>query len=175
MPAPDDIAGIKKKLVEERAKLLESFANLPQEVLLRPFGEEGWSIKDLLAHLAMAESVNVKFAKIMVVKDVPHQLKELAADYPELQGKFDLDKFNAWMTERWRIKTFEQIAAALNAARADTLVWLDTLAPVQLERNGEHAAWGNLSIKGVFRILVIHDKFHRADIEKRKTSPVSLA
>ena len=168
MPAPDDVAGIKKKLTDERSKLLESFANLPRETLLRPFGEEGWSIKDLLAHVAMAEAVNVKFAKLMVVKDVPHQLRELAGDYPELHGEFELDKFNAWMTERWRANSFEQIVEALNAARADTLAWLDTLTPVQLERSGEHAAWGNLSVKGAFRILVIHDKFHRADIEKRK-------
>ena len=168
MPAPEDIAGIKKKLTEERAKLLESFANLPRETLLRPFGEEGWSIKDLLAHVAMAEAVNVKFARIMVSKDVPHQLKELAADYPELHGEFELDKFNAWMTERWRVKSFEQIVAALDQARQDTLSWLETLTPAMLERHGVHAAWGDLSVKGVFRILVIHDKFHRADIEKRK-------
>jgi uncharacterized damage-inducible protein DinB len=169
MAAPQDIAGIKMKLTDERAKLFESFANLPGEILLRPFGEDGWSIKDLLAHVAMAESVNVKFAKIMVSKDAPHQLKELAGDYPELHGEFELDKFNALMTERWRAKSFEQIVAALKEAREDTLSWLDTLTPVQLERNGEHAAWGNLTIKGVFRILVLHDKFHRADIEKRKT------
>ena len=170
MPAPEDTAGIKRKLTDERAKLFESFANLPRETLLRPFGGEGWSIKDLLAHVAMAEAVNVKFAKIMVSKDAPQQLKELAADYPELHGEFELDKFNAWMTERWRAKSLEQVVTALNEARADTLAWLDTLTQAQLERNGEHAAWGNLTVKGVFRILVIHDKFHRADIEKRKTS-----
>ena len=143
---------------------------MPRETLLRPFGEDGWSIKDLLAHVAMAEAVNVKFAKIMVIKDVPHQLKELAADYPELHGEFELDRFNAWMTERWRALSLEQIVAALDEARKATLAWLETLTPVQLERHGEHAAWGDLSVKGVFRILVIHDKFHRADIEKRKTS-----
>jgi uncharacterized damage-inducible protein DinB len=169
MPAPEDVAGIKNKLTDERAKLFESFMNLPREIQLRPFGEEGWSIKDLLAHVAMAESVNVKFAKIMVSKDAPHQLKELAADFPELHGEFELDKFNAFMTERWRTKSFEEIVAALKQVREDTLSWLETLTPVQLERNGEHAAWGNLTIKGVFRILVLHDKFHRADIEKRKT------
>jgi uncharacterized damage-inducible protein DinB len=169
MPAPEDVAGIKKKLTDERTKLFEAFANLSGEILLRPFGEEGWSIKDLLAHVAMAEAVNVKFAKIMLAKDAPHQLKELAADYPEMHGEFELDKFNALMTERWRAKSLEEIVADLKQAREDTLSWLDTLTPIQLERNGEHAAWGTLTIMGVFRILVLHDKFHRADIEKRKT------
>jgi uncharacterized damage-inducible protein DinB len=168
MPAPDDIASIKEKLNTERGRLLASFADLPREILLKPFGEDGWSIKDILAHVAMAEEVNVKFAKLMVAKDAPAQLPELAADYPDFPGEFELDKFNAWMTERWRTKSLDDILAALNATRADTLAWLDTLTPEQLERSGAHAVWGNQSVRGMFRILVIHDKFHRGDIEKRK-------
>ncbi len=169
MPTPDDVAGITEKLNAERAKLLESFANLPRETMLRPFDDGGWSIKDLLAHLAMAESVNVAFAKIMVVKDSPLQLKEFARAYPDFPGEFELDKFNAWMTERWRAKSLDQVLAALDQTRQDTLAWLETLTAAQLERSGAHAVWGDQSVRGMFRILVIHDKFHRGDIEKRKT------
>lgn len=168
MPATDDRATIKAKLNAERAKLLESFANLPREAMLKPFGDGGWSIKDLVAHLAMAEAVNVKFAKMMVTRETPVQLKELAADYPDFPGEFELDKFNAWMTERWRAKSLDEILAALNATRADTLAWLDTVTPEQLERSGAHAVWGNQSVRQMLRILVIHDKLHRGDIEKRK-------
>jgi hypothetical protein len=60
------------------------------------------------------------------------------------------------------------VMTALNETRADTLAWLATLTPEQLERAGAHAVWGNQSVRGMFRILVIHDKFHRGDIEKRK-------
>ncbi|HEX7592743.1 MAG TPA: DinB family protein [Anaerolineae bacterium] len=168
MADPNDQSGIKDKLNAERAKLLESIANLPHATMLRPFGDGGWSIKDLLAHLAMAESVNVAFAKMMVVKDSPLQLKEFARAYPDFPGEFELDKFNAWMTERWRAKALDDIVAALDQARAETLAWLETLSPAQLERRGEHAVWGPQSVRGMFRILVIHDKFHRGDIEKRK-------
>ena len=168
MSAPDDVAGIIDKLNAERAKLLQSFADVPRETMLRPF-DGGWSIKDVLAHVAMAESVNVAFAKMMVAKDAPLQLKEFAAKYPDFPGEFELDKFNAWMTERWRTKPLDQVLAALAETRRDTLAWLDTLTPAQLERSGEHAVWGNQSVKGMFRILVIHDKFHRGDIQKRKS------
>lgn len=168
MPTPDTPAEIRTKLTAERAKLLESFANLPREIILRPFGDDGWSIKDLLAHVAMAESVNVKFAQLMVAKDSPLQLQEFAAEYPDFPPPFELDKFNAWMTERWRAKSFVEIIAALHATRADTLAWLETLTPAQLGCAGEHAVWGKQSVRGMFRILVIHDKFHRGDIEKRK-------
>jgi uncharacterized damage-inducible protein DinB len=168
MSNPESVDEIKTKLEAERAKLLDALANVPREVILRPFGDGGWSIKDILAHVAMAETVNVKFAKMMVVKDAPLQLREFAAAYPDFPGNFELDKFNAWMTERWRAKSLEEIVAALNDARTDTLAWLASLAPAQLERTGEHAAWGKQSVRGMLRILVIHDRFHRADIEKRK-------
>lgn len=167
MPASDDKVTIKDKLTAERAKLLESFRNVPRDVMLRPFGEEGWSIKDLLAHTAVSESVNVKFAKMMIAQEAPLQLREFALEFPDFPGEFEIDKFNAWMTERWRAKSLEEILTALNETRADTLAWLDTLTPDQLERSGEHAVWGKQSVRGMFRILVIHDKFHRGDIDKR--------
>ena len=168
MAVAETIVEIKTKLENERTKLLGAIANVPREVMLRPFGEGGWSIKDILAHIAMAETVNVKFAKMMVAKDEPLQLREFAAEYPDFPGEFELDKFNAWMTERWRAKSLEEIIAALNDARTGTLAWLAVLTPAQLERTGQHAVWGKQSVKGMLRILVIHDKFHRGDIEKRK-------
>ena len=168
MPAPATIAGIKEKLDAERARLLESFRDLPAEIIMRP-GEDGWAIKDIVAHVAMAEEVNVKFAKLMVTKNSPAQLDELAADYPDFPAPFTLDKFNAYMTDRLRAKSWVAVVQALHATRADTLAWLAQLTPADLERTGGHAVWGTQTVNGMFRILVIHDKAHRGDIEKRVT------
>jgi uncharacterized damage-inducible protein DinB len=167
MPANQDVVAIKEKLNAERAKLLDAFKGLTPEVMTRPF-EGGWAIKDVLAHVAMAEGVNVKFAKLILAKESPAQLQELASEYPDFPMPFELDKFNAWMTERWRKKSLVEIIDALHATRADTLAWLEMLTPEHLERKGKHAVWDDQSIRGMFRILVIHDKFHRGDIEKRK-------
>lgn len=168
MAIQESVDEIKTKLETERAKLLAALADVSHETMLCSFNDGGWSIKDILAHVAMAETVNIAFAKMMLAKDEPVQLREFAAAYPDFPGEFELDKFNAWMTERWRAKSLEEILAALNAARAETLAWLATLTPAQLERTGEHAVWGKQSVRGMLRILVIHDKFHRGDIEKRK-------
>lgn len=167
MAEPQDVAAIKEKLISERAKLLESFRGLPHEVMTRPFAG-GWCIKDVLAHIAMAEGVNTKFAKLMLAKESPAQLVELVDEYPDYPMPFTLDKFNAWMTERWSKKTLIEIIDALHATRAETLAWLETLTPAQLERKGKHAVWEDQTVRSMFRILVIHDKFHRGDIEKRK-------
>lgn len=168
MPAPETITEMQSRLVAERARLFESLVGVPREVMLRPWGDGGWSIKDILAHLAMAEAVNVKFARMMVEKEAPLQLREFAAEYPDFPGEFSLDKFNAWMTDRWRSKSLEEIEDALQRTRAETLEWLEKLSPAQLERTGEHAVWGNQTVRGMLRILVIHDRFHRSDIDKRK-------
>lgn len=167
MPAHDDIAAITKKLNAERAKLLDSFRGLTQQALTQPF-EGGWAIKDVLAHIAMAEGVNTKFAQLMLAKESPAQLNELANEYPEYPMPFTLDKFNAWMTERWKTKSVIEIIDALHATRAATLAWLERLTDAQLERKGKHAVWEDQTVRGMFRILVIHDKFHRGDIERRK-------
>jgi len=166
MPAPDNAAGIKEKLNAERARLLDSFQDLSTEIMLRPY-EGGWSIRDVLAHVAMAESVNTRFAKLIVEKDDAVQLRDLAKEFPDFPPPFDLDKFNAWMTERWRTKSLDQVLDALRRTRADTLAWLETLTPEQLERKGQHAVWEEQTVKGMFRLLVIHDQFHRGVIERR--------
>jgi uncharacterized damage-inducible protein DinB len=168
MPAPDSIPEIKNKLIAEREKLIAAFANLPREVVLKPFGDDGWSIKDLVAHVAASEAINVKLAMLMVAKNEPVQLAELASDFPDFPPPFDLDKFNAYTMNKWRAKSLEEIIVALEQTRAETLAWLDTLTPAQLERTGEHAVWGKQSVRAMMRILVIHDKAHRGDIEKRK-------
>ncbi len=166
MPTPEEIARIMTKLGAERARLLESFAGLAPAVVLRPAGPGGWSIKDILAHVASSEEVNVKFARLMVAQDAPVQLAELKHEFPDFPGEFELDKFNAWMTERGRAQPWEEVAAALQRVRAETVAWLEALTPAQLERTGEHAVWGKQSVYGMLRILVIHDRFHRADIER---------
>ncbi len=167
MPAPTDIAGIKAKLDDERVRLIESIYGLSVEALNRSH-PDGWSIKDILAHIALAEDVNMKFARLMVEKDSPAQLEELRGDYPDFDLPFTLDNFNAWTMTRLRAQSLEQVLAALRRTRAETLAWLDTLAPEHLEREGVHAVWGQQKVRELLRILVIHDKMHRGDIEKRK-------
>jgi hypothetical protein len=103
-----------------------------------------------------------------VAKDSPLQLREFAVEFPDFPGEFSLDKFNGWMAERWRDRPLPEVLAALSQTRAETLAWLCTLSPAQLERHGEHAVWGDQTVRGIFRILVIHDKSHRGDIERRK-------
>lgn len=159
-----EIETLHARLDARRAILLQALQPLGREAWLQP-GPGGWSVKDILAHLAYAEAVNVKFARLMLSQDRPEQLVVLAQDYPDYVGPFTLDNFNAYMTAKWRAKSLEEIEAALLETRAETLAWLDSLTPEQLERGGQHAVWGDQTIRGIFKILAIHDKLHTQDIQ----------
>ncbi len=164
----NEIEALKQKLTAERAKLWAAAEQLSPDTLLQP-GEGGWSVKDILAHVAFAEGINVKFAQLMLLQEQPVQLQVMAQDFPDYRGPFSLDDFNAYMLEKLRVQSLEQVLSGLRATRVATLAWMDTLTPEQLERGGQHAAWGDQNIRGMLRILVLHDKRHTQELLKRVT------
>lgn len=134
--------------------------------LLQP-APDGWSVHDILAHVANAELINVKFARLMLELDMPNQIKLVRADYPDYEGAFDLDRFNAYMTDKLRQRSLEGVLEQLEQTRAGTYAWLDTLTPEMLDRRGEHAAWGAQTVRGMIKILMLHDKTHTQELVKR--------
>ena len=165
MSTVPEIESLKNKLMLERGKMLAAVAAWSPDELEQPF-LDGWSVRDLLAHVAHAEAVNVKFAKLMLTQDEPAQLQAVAADYPDYVGAFELDRFNAYMTEKLRARPFDAVMRTLQETRAATLAWMDTLTPEHLERKGTHAAWGEQNVRGMLKILILHDKMHTQDLVK---------
>ncbi len=167
-----EIESLKNKLTLERAKILEAVAAWSPDELEQPF-LDGWSARDLLAHVAHAEAVNVKFAKLMLTHDRPAQLQAVAADYPDYVGPFELDRFNAYMTEKLRARSLDAVMRTLNETRTATLAWMDILTPEQLERKGIHAAWGEQNVRGMLKILILHDKMHAHDLVEHARQKLS--
>lgn len=161
------LPALKAKLESERARLLEVLAGFSAEDLTRPH-PDGWSGKEMLAHVAAAERLNVRFAQAVTEQDYPYQVEVLKGDFPDYAGPFALDDFNAYLMARLRDLPLEHVRANLHQVRAETLAWLEPLAPEQLDRSGEHAAWGRLTVRGIVRTLAVHDKMHTQDLAKRK-------
>ena len=166
-----EIEALTDKLKTERALLLAAVNRLNASSFIRPC-DGGWSAQDILAHLAAAEQLNFKFAKLMVTQDSPVQLTAFAADYPDFTGEFSLDRFNAYLIKKLRTKSLAEVLDGLEESRGETLAWVETLTPDQLERGGQHAVWGNQNVRGMLRILALHDKIHTKDILKRASQAV---
>jgi hypothetical protein len=154
------------RLVTARARLFAAIGGLELAEFTRPFDDD-WSAKDILAHLAAAEDLNVKFAKLMVSQERPDQLREFAADCPDFAGPFSLDAFNAYLTAKLKGKSLEEVLIGLDETRARTLAWVETLTPDHLECGGQHAVWGDQTVGDMLRILALHDRLHTNDILKR--------
>jgi hypothetical protein len=166
MSAYAQIEALGIKLSTARAKLWDAVRQLDASDFTSPL-DGGWSVKDILAHLAAAEALNVKFAKLMVSQEWPVQLEALAGDYPDYIGPFSLDGFNGYLTDKLRATSLAEVFDVLERTGADTLAWVEALTPEDLERGGEHAAWGDQTVRGMLRILALHDKVHTQDILKR--------
>jgi uncharacterized damage-inducible protein DinB len=162
----DQTQELEHKLVLEREKLLAVLKTFSDAEMLQPV-EEGWSVKDIVAHIAASEQLNVHFARLMLEQDRPVQLRAVAFDYPDYEGEFDLDRFNAYMRNKQSVLSLEQVRESLAATRRATMAWLETLTAEQLERTGKHAVWGEQSVRSMCKILVLHDKMHAQELAKR--------
>jgi hypothetical protein len=160
-----EIEALANKLRTERAKLWSAVGRVERGEFERPL-PEGWSVKDILAHLAAAEELNIKFAKLMISHEKPVQLSAFAADYPDFTDPFSLDGFNAFLKGKLAAKSLGEVLTHLQVTRAETYAWVETLTPDKLTRSGEHGVWGEQTVRGMLRILALHDRAHTRDILK---------
>ena len=166
MSLAPEIEALRNKLMDERLKSMTALETVtPAEMWNADNG--GWSVKDILAHVTNAEQLNMKFTRLMLEGDKPIQLIAFRAEYPDYAGAFELDRFNAYMYLKLRDVPLETILRDLADVRAATLAWIETLTPDVLDLLGEHAAWGPQSVRGMLKILMLHDKMHTQEIMKR--------
>lgn len=140
------------RLTESRQDLLASIAGVAMDDLAQRAVNDGWSIQDMLAHLASAERGHQ-----MVLKTL------LAGQNPRQPG-FDLDAFNEAEVSARRGRTAEAVFSELAASRAETLALLDEVSPDDWDRSGFHPGGFDTNVEGVFRVIAIHERRHTKEI-----------
>jgi uncharacterized damage-inducible protein DinB len=161
MPQPISVPELIDKLIEERVRLLAAVADLSEAEATRPLptSEGGWSVKDVLAHVAVSEAANLAFARRMVAEDNPVQI-------PPDKGPFDLNRWNNSQVRRRQHLTWAQVQANLATAHQDTLAFVAGLEEAQLDRRGIQAVFGEMTLGQLLKILYRHDRMHREEIER---------
>ena len=120
---------------------------------------EGWSGKDMLAHLAAAELGHCQV------------IRQLLVGESTIISDFDLDAFNNTEVEKRRQHSWEAIISEYQANRAATLALLDTIRDSDWGKSGPHPGGFDTTVEGVFRVIVIHEKRHLKELKnalKRK-------
>jgi hypothetical protein len=119
---------------------------LPDEVVLAP-NPEGWSLKDIVAHLHDAES-------IAFVERISRLLDE---DRPFIQS---IDPPARLVAGGYSARALSDLLGDLQRLRAEHVAWLGSLSSAQLERAGEHDTAGEIRVIDIAHQWAAHDMAH---------------
>jgi len=129
------------------AALLEG---LPDDVVLAP-NPEGWSLKDIVAHLHDAESIAF----------VERMTRMLDEDRPFIQS---IDPPARLIAGGYAERRLDELLGDLRRLRAEHVAWLETLSAEQLERAGQHDAVGEIRVIDIAHQWAAHDMAHLRQI-----------
>ncbi|MFZ2487658.1 MAG: DinB family protein [Anaerolineae bacterium] len=140
---------LRQRMQDTRAELLALIETLTAERAAAPSGNPGWTVQDVVAHLAGAEGGHRQVIRGLLAEPPRHFPRD-----------FDLDAFNAAEVGARRGQTLNALQAELDSQRAETLALLDSITDDQWERAGYHPGGFDTTVEGVFRVIAIHEKRH---------------
>jgi hypothetical protein len=126
------------------------FAGVPAAVLLAP-NPEGWSLKDIVAHLHDAES-------IAFVERISRLLKE---ERPHIQS---IDPPARLIAGGYRERQMAELLDELTEKRVEHAAWLESMSAAQLARAGEHDTVGEIRVTDIAHQWAAHDMAHLRQI-----------
>lgn len=133
--------------------VLQALTDDDLQVTVYQEGDQTWTVRDLLGHLADGERGNLG------------QVQRLIAGEQTVPKDFDLD--------RWNRSAVRKSAARQPAEHLDTILesyqralkFLDDLPEEELDREGLHSSLERLTAEGFLRRMVDHRAEHVADIQ----------
>ncbi|HUS81698.1 MAG TPA: DinB family protein [Dehalococcoidia bacterium] len=134
------------------------FAGQPDAALERR-GVEGWSAKDVLAHLVSIQPLTlVERVRAMVEGDVP--------SLPDIDEHVTLERSGL------RDRPAPELVAKFTEERAQAMVFLDSLTQDQLRRRGRHEVAGEISAADAIHHVAYHDLLHIAQAANLLAEPI---
>jgi hypothetical protein len=125
------------------------------EVLSRRPDEKNWAAKEVICHLRDVEEVYLIRARTIIANDVDTKMyaNPSAAD--------------RWAEDRqYRRSDATDALRAFRRWREESLGFLKTLAPAQLERGSIHPTQGRLTIDRIVTSLAWHDDNHLDQLKR---------
>src|SRR4051794_33990524 len=146
-------ARIRALLVEAQQGLLLELDALGPDDWGRATPDEGWSVRDLLLHLASAEAGFVA------------TLRRMAAGQGGVPEDFDADRWNAGQLRRRTESTPAALRADLDTAHARMLELLESLDGAALDQRGGRSGGGEGWVEDPFARGARHKRSHTADLQ----------
>jgi hypothetical protein len=116
--------------------------------------EGGWTVKQMLLHIATSESGQIKTAQA------------IAAGQPTVPDDFDLDRYNRRQLEKNQAKQPPEILFGMAESHQKLLVFLDTVTAEDLDKRGKHGRGDVISLEQLFYRIGEHEAEHMAEIKR---------
>jgi uncharacterized protein (TIGR03083 family) len=154
VPAQDRLAVIRQDLFDAQQRLLAALDRVGPDGWMRQSPTNvGWTVQDLLTHLATSESGFVP------------TLQKMARGEGGVPRDFDPNRWNAGQLRRRAESTPDQLRRDLEAAHAEMLSVLDGLDATALDHRGWLSDGREGSTEDCFRLAADHKRTHTQDIE----------
>jgi len=154
-----------EKLEEERASLLEALTEVDEaQAEVQPpegEGEEGWSVKEQLTHLAGMDRGYRQWVIRALAEERPDTSDGNTPNVP-----LDVPQEQAHSAD------LPTLISQMNAERAETLELARGIEPEQYERTAFVPAFGELTVMQWLRSYYRHDRMHRAQIRGEESDYV---
>jgi hypothetical protein len=145
------------------------YKDLSDEDLLRPItesaveGEEDWSAKDHLAHLAQVEVTFREVVERALAGDPdPADMGQIKSVQEAIARQ---NHINARTVVEGRAASREDLLVALQGARQETLALIDRCTDEQLASPVAGAPWGDGSVAGVLATVAFHHGRHLQQVQ----------
>lgn len=132
--------------------VLQSLTAEDMQVPVYSEGEQTWTVKDLLVHLADGERGNLG------------QVQRLIAGEQTVPADFDLDRWNRSVVRKGASSEPAQLLDSILEHYQKALVFLDGLDDNDLDQVGLHSSLERMTAEGFLRRMVNHRAEHVADI-----------
>lgn len=147
---------VKQQILDDvkaaRAEVIGLADRLSPEQFDLPSGNEGWSVKDTLAHLSSIET------RIRLLLEHALDGRAWPAD------AVGLDTYNDRCVAERRSWTAEAIVDELRQSGLETEAAIARLGPDDLTRQWEHPTRGSITVEAIARIVPRHLRAHAQEI-----------
>ena len=140
------------EIVKARDEVLIAISGLSPEQLSRPSSNEGWSVKDTLAHLTSVEA------------RLRSMWQHALAGRPWPAEDADIHAFNARCVAERRSWPLRDLTEELNTTGEETLNFLERLEPADLDLKWTHPTRGEVTLESLIRIVPRHLRGHSEEI-----------
>lgn len=142
------------------AVLQALFARQSEDLLSRP-GKEGWSPKDVLAHLiSIQQPALVDRVKAMLDHDLPA--------LPDVNEHETLERSGL------RGRPTQELLQTFAEERRRAMVFLESLGEEEICRRGRHELAGEISVADAIHHMAYHDLLHLAQISNLLAEAIEM-